>query len=820
MKRILSMLISVIIVLNTLSLFAFATSISNEESNVSPVPVESNVPETIEATKISELGHIQRLTSEERELNTVTYLNSDGSCTAYIYHDNVKYVDSKGNVVDKSNKLSRVTSGYTNPHNDINVFYPDDFSMGITITHGSYSIRMMPNSPDLISAGKAVRTRSSKNTVPDVITYDNVFGDDTYIEYTQTFDGFKETIVLEKAIGKSTFSFSVSTNGLTLLSDNGSIYILDETSDKIVGKLNELYIWDSEGSFYEGYYSLLTVKNKQLYTVQITCESIESNKNIAYPLYIDPPLTFFADDLGVNIIDTTLFTNYNVSRGTAITYHIGDYDASTDNTTTLGTARALVKFGNIISHSSLLHYYENYGGICVKYNFTITQSLNNSATINAYMYNSYWTESTVYSDVLWNSVGDFISSTNVGYFDGTSASYPIYQLDITRAIARWRSDTTNKGILLKLSDESKKAITVSSSEASQTIHKGYITIDYIREVDGNIFRIKNVQTGNYITTHYGYDKNNVNVYMGSAGNAYNSQEFRFVYDESINAYRIFALCSMNGRYRLLDIFKDSNNTVSNGCNLQLYKRADATDLDAQTFIIEPVELSYFSIKSKSNPNVAVSANSGIGSNGGTSSTSVGNAFMQTYNGTDGQLWILEYSDTNAKEAYYEAMSVAYPFRGSSIPVRISSGYGYRVHPISGADLDDHHGIDIPASAGTPLYSIFEGTVVKIGYSGNTTSGMGHYIIIEATNSQHVAFQSTTKLRIIYMHMYESPTTTNSAVVTGATVTAETIVGKVGKTGGATGNHLHFGIITSGGTSLSMDTTENPIFFYPNITFTF
>lgn len=89
----------------------------------------------------------------------------------------------------------------------------------------------------------------------------------------------------------------------------------------------------------------------------------------------------------------------------------------------------------------------------------------------------------------------------------------------------------------------------------------------------------------------------------------------------------------------------------------------------------------------------------------------------------------------------------------------------------------HKGMDIVAKAGTPVYAAAAGTVSYAGYS----SGYGNYIIIDHGNG----------LQTLYAH--------NSALAVskGDVVAAGESIAAVGKTGYATGNHLHFEVRVNG-----------------------
>lgn len=108
--------------------------------------------------------------------------------------------------------------------------------------------------------------------------------------------------------------------------------------------------------------------------------------------------------------------------------------------------------------------------------------------------------------------------------------------------------------------------------------------------------------------------------------------------------------------------------------------------------------------------------------------------------------------------------------------RISSGYGYRLHPITGLP-DFHKGIDIPANAGTPIKAFRSGTVVQ----AETSYTFGQFISIDHGDGVITRYGHCSELK----------------VAVGDQVTVGSIIGLVGNTGYSTGNHLHFDISKDG-----------------------
>ena len=110
--------------------------------------------------------------------------------------------------------------------------------------------------------------------------------------------------------------------------------------------------------------------------------------------------------------------------------------------------------------------------------------------------------------------------------------------------------------------------------------------------------------------------------------------------------------------------------------------------------------------------------------------------------------------------------------------RIASPYGYRICPFHGREL--HRGADITAPGGTPIMAARSGVVLVSTYG----SSYGNYVTIAHSDGT----------RSLYAHM------SSRAISAGSTVSAGQVIGYVGSTGSATGNHLHFEIWTNSSSS--------------------
>ena len=817
-KKCISIFLVFVLLLNTIGILCFAIPLTNEQAEIeaTPLALEQSLPETLSIEQAMEKGHVQRLANEETELNSAKFLNADGTYSTYLFQDNIKYIDSSGNTVDKSNKLERSGSGYTNPNNDITAFYPDNISMGISLSYNGYTIRTTPVITGK-SAGNAILLQGSKNIAPGKITYANVFGNGTSIEYTQTFTGFKEVIIINQQINQSKFTFNVFSGGLSLRKDGGRVLFVDNSTDKSIMFFNELIVWDSAGNYFEGVYEIEQLKDSQIYSVSIVCDDLISNSSIQYPLYIDPATQVFIYNDEMDILDRTLYTNYadnTVNNDASLI--VGNYDAlMTGNTEQRGTARSLVRF-----HSEFLTIYNqistDYNLTSVKYNFALMRC-DSPTLLNAYMYNYNWQEWT-YPTNLSLECGYFIGKVSLDTRSASNSLGARYELDVTTAAFEWANGVENNGFMLKLNDESQTGVIIGSSEMGDSsgleANKPMVVINFSRKENyaNTIYKIRNVGSGKYLAVSNGYVYNKQNVIQHS--DPVESSDFKIIYgtEDGYTGYRFFPMACHNGKSRALDIVR-SGKALAAKMNVQVYNPTDGL---ANTFAITDIGNGQVKITTVGNSSLALTAyGNSNGTASGKSSTSAGNVFIDTYSETNNyQKWELIYSDEALYiQQYYASMNLAYPFRGSQITNTISSDWGYR--NLNGSN-DAHPGTDFGSCNGYALYSIMDGKVIEMGYEANSR---GYYIIIEATNDYNTAYGSTTKLRFVYMHMAEAANVTNPDLCVGAIVTTATRLGTVGNTGASSGAHLHLSIITNGGKITYLSNTIDPLMFYPNMTFT-
>jgi len=110
--------------------------------------------------------------------------------------------------------------------------------------------------------------------------------------------------------------------------------------------------------------------------------------------------------------------------------------------------------------------------------------------------------------------------------------------------------------------------------------------------------------------------------------------------------------------------------------------------------------------------------------------------------------------------------------------RLSSGYGYRRHPILGYNKL-HKGLDFAASSGTPIMAAGDGVVERASVYG----GYGKYVRIRHNGTYSTA----------YAHL----SAYGKGVRSGSRVKQGQVIGYVGSTGRSTGPHLHYEVMANG-----------------------
>ncbi len=137
--------------------------------------------------------------------------------------------------------------------------------------------------------------------------------------------------------------------------------------------------------------------------------------------------------------------------------------------------------------------------------------------------------------------------------------------------------------------------------------------------------------------------------------------------------------------------------------------------------------------------------------------------------------LYRFTPQDGKTDYYDSRGATVRKTLLKTPIdgaRLSSGYGYRTHPILGYS-HLHRGLDFAAESGAPVKAAGDGVVTGLLYSEQ----YGNYLTIRHANGYST----------LYAHLISFA----GGVSAGRSVTQGQIVAFVGSTGLSTGPHLHY-----------------------------
>ncbi len=122
-------------------------------------------------------------------------------------------------------------------------------------------------------------------------------------------------------------------------------------------------------------------------------------------------------------------------------------------------------------------------------------------------------------------------------------------------------------------------------------------------------------------------------------------------------------------------------------------------------------------------------------------------------------------------------------RPDMLPVHgiLTSGYGWRINPMTGHGMEFHYGFDIGVPIGTPVHATGAGTVVYASWGVGKYNGYGNFVVLNN------GFGVTT----VYAHNSKILVKVGQHVVRGQVLSLS------GSTGMSTGPHVHFGIMVNG-----------------------
>jgi hypothetical protein len=454
------------------------------------------------SNKNNKRKHVKELIDLQTE-NMTVYENDDGTKTAYIFNQPIRYKNKDGKLQKIDNQLveteqteetkeTKEKYKYKNKANNIDLLLPENI-MGeqpVKLKYGKYEIKLRPKNKEKVNDSNAlIETNTANNnstsiddktkTEEDVLSngqpeinnegeitsiiYASNFGKEISLRYAASNSGMKEDIILNSYEGINRFEFILNIPGLIPeLLEDGKILLKDEKSDEVVGGIPQPFMYDSSEEFnfsQEVYYELEEAVDlgKDVYILNVIADQtfLESPDTI-YPVTIDPTITLGS---ATNNFDNFVQSGYSNSN-----YYLDPelrvgYDDST------GVVRTYVKHplpsiqnGVIIDASYKAYVYRDYGTSADIYLQRVTEN---------------WSSETI----TWNNQPSFKSTEYEAKKTIQSAGW--YSWDVTHLASGWYADAYNNyGFVLRDSTENARYRAMRSSDYYDSTYKPRLVITY------------------------------------------------------------------------------------------------------------------------------------------------------------------------------------------------------------------------------------------------------------------------------------------------------------------------------------------------------
>lgn len=423
------------------------------------------VPDIIGYEEALENKHIKRSYADEgNELNKVVFENLDGTKTMYLFDFPVKYIDNKGKIQDISLEIKDGSSGtFETAGNSVVTTFSAQASSGISLSGNGTEITLIPIMPTVPQGTQTMTAGGSGGSLGSISSDEQVvshaatridektiqyrYDSKTTIEYSLTYTGFKEDIVVSEYTGQTEYAFTLRTGGYALEEIDGSYFLVDDAG-KIKATIGDIIIFTAdERNNTMGQLVPTTIVENEEYLLNIVVDpEFLADENTAYPIRIDPTVEINYDNNGAGAIqDATVYTD-DTTNGSLGSIFVGLKQNG-------GIARILMKFPGL--------NLSNLGSSAVIESATVTlrDLLCESTSLDVYCYvyaGATWDESNVCWDntigVTPNYLSDQLDMKTISYSIGTTLSEQHrYSFNITEAVQGWLDGnySQEKGIVFK-----------------------------------------------------------------------------------------------------------------------------------------------------------------------------------------------------------------------------------------------------------------------------------------------------------------------------------------------------------------------------------
>ncbi|MBQ3550633.1 MAG: hypothetical protein IJA41_06600 [Clostridia bacterium] len=456
-----------------------------------------NVPDAVGFESAKSKNHVARAFEKEKdELNSLVFLNEDGTYTKYLYDYPVKFVDESGSIKDTSLDIVAEANGsYKRKQGGTAASFSKKVTDGIKLSGDGASISLYPKIPTQVRQPvvtgkigklplKSLLYSAENINSLDKKTVSYYYNDSTSLEYSLTYTGFKEDIVVSEYTGQTEYVFTLKTGGLTLTEDNGNFYLTDKNGNT-KATLGQIIIFTAdERNNTFGSMSAVAVKENEEYTVTIhvDAEYLKDEKTV-YPIRIDP--TIELTENGTSLVeDVVVNSNDTVSHRTTEALRVGKNEDGT-------YSRILIKFnydfGSFADGPLKIHraYVEMRDVMCQ------TESM----TVMSEMYvGTNWSEDADWSAIARGMHTHYMASMPINYNKGNGYTEKHrYSISVLDAVKYWVAEANNTpdyyqaspqgGIMIKAYDAVEQGTTpiqkyFASSQYAETAYRPSLAVTY------------------------------------------------------------------------------------------------------------------------------------------------------------------------------------------------------------------------------------------------------------------------------------------------------------------------------------------------------
>ena len=501
-RRKVSLLLAILMVISTMTVGLMPVTAGSDNGITTDLSAHYMKDEYEEIRKLKQKDQTDPDNNEPQQIGreslyTKTIDNGDGTKTLEVYGEPVRYITKDGSVKDISLTPVRDGAGFRTGDHRLSISFPEKAEDGINLNTGEHVITATP----VTENGTAVKTESALLSDTDAIVYRT--DPKTSYEYSITYSGYKENIVVSEYTGQTDFLFRLETDGLLLSSSEGDPsrgagLELKDTDGKTVARISDIIVFSSDNrnnTFGEISYETVTEGCEYILRISLPAAYL-SDPETHYPIYIDPTITVAYDannnSTWNDIEDITVNQNQAADPPTSGTLYVGKAGAD------YGAMRSVMRFpelelygiipGNITSATVKVRDLMCYGFTlqvdCYGYGGTLpTGSFTTANMTWSAVYNTmqYYESSNVYR-----------STNNISYSNGSQNTPAFwYEFNILPIVQEWaqgrNSGTlakTDQAIVFKATDSYEQSTStqyVCFGSFDRNSHKPYCTIIYYED---------------------------------------------------------------------------------------------------------------------------------------------------------------------------------------------------------------------------------------------------------------------------------------------------------------------------------------------------